>query len=99
MITAVDTNVLLDIVRPNEEFFAASVTALENAAGAGSLVICDLVYAELSVHFADQGDCDEFLGDSQIRVQPLGDWDRLEYATRLRYEFPRLVEDEAWPVD
>ena len=72
MITAIDTNVLLDIVRPNEEFFAASVTALEDAAGAGSLVICDLVYAELSVHFADQGDCDEFLGDSQIRVEPLG---------------------------
>ena len=40
MITAIDTNVLLDIVRPNEEFFEASVTALEDAAGAGSLVIC-----------------------------------------------------------
>ena len=71
MITAIDTNVLLDVVRPNEEFFTASVTALENAAGAGSLVICDLVYAELSVHFIEQGDCAEFLGDSQIRVEPL----------------------------
>lgn len=37
--------------------------------------------------------------DGEIRVQPLVDWDRLEYATLLRYEFPRLVEDEAWPVD
>ena len=29
------------------------------------------IYAELSIHFAEQGDCDEFLGDSQIRVEPL----------------------------
>jgi hypothetical protein len=44
MITAVDTNVLLDIVVPNEKFFEASVKALEDAAMSGSLVVCDLVY-------------------------------------------------------
>jgi rod shape-determining protein MreC len=28
--------------------------------------------------------------DGEIRVQPFADWDRLEYATLLRYEVPRL---------
>lgn len=71
MITAIDTNVLLDILLPDERFFSASSRALEQAATKGSLVICDLVYAELCVHFKSQSECDEFLADSDIRVEPL----------------------------
>jgi hypothetical protein len=54
MITAVDTNILLDILLPDESFYEASVLALEGAASSGSLVICDLVYAELCIHFLAQ---------------------------------------------
>ena len=71
MITAIDTNILLDILGPNEEFFEASAQALEDAASSGSLVVCDLVYAELCVHFETQRDCDRFLEDNEIRVEPL----------------------------
>ncbi len=71
MITAIDTNVLLDILLPNEEFIDASVRALEDAASSGSLVICDLVYAELCIHFLSQSECDRFLEDNQIRVESL----------------------------
>jgi predicted nucleic acid-binding protein len=71
MITAVDTNVLLDILQPDERLFSASSRALEQAATLGSLVICDLVYAELCVHFRNQSECDEFLSDSDIRVESL----------------------------
>ena len=71
MISAIDTNILLDILLPNPSFCDASVQALENSAVAGSLVICDLVYAELCVHFAAQGDCDEFLAANEIRVESL----------------------------
>ncbi len=71
MITAVDTNVLLDILLPNEQFFERSRQALEDAWAAGSLVVCDLVYAELSVHFPTQAECDAFLSETAIRVEPL----------------------------
>lgn len=71
MITAIDTNVLLDILLPDERLFSASNRALEQAATGGSLVICELVYAELCVHFTSQSLCDEFLADSDIRVEPL----------------------------
>ena len=46
---AIDTNVLLDVPAPSEKFGDASVLALEDATSDGSLVICDLVYAELCV--------------------------------------------------
>jgi hypothetical protein len=71
MITAIDTNVLLDVLVPDPEYFERSLQALEEAANAGSLVVCDLVYAELCVHFGHQGDCDEFLQQNDIRVEAL----------------------------
>ncbi|MBZ5704961.1 MAG: type II toxin-antitoxin system VapC family toxin [Acidobacteriia bacterium] len=71
MITAVDTNVLLDILVPNEDFFARSHRALENAWAAGALVACDLVYAELTVHFSTREECDAFLDETGIRVEGL----------------------------
>jgi predicted nucleic acid-binding protein len=71
MITAIDTNVLLDILLPNEKFCDASVEALENAAAEGSLIICDLVYAELCIHFNTKGECDRFLHGNEIRVEAL----------------------------
>lgn len=71
MITAIDTNILLDILAPNEKFCDASARALEDAATSGGLVICDLVYAELCVHFPTQRECDDFLYANEIRVEPL----------------------------
>ena len=70
MTTAIDTNILLDILIPNEAFYDASAAALERSAS-GLLVVCDIVYAELSVHFEKQMDCDEFLESTEIRVEPL----------------------------
>ncbi|HMD99591.1 MAG TPA: PIN domain-containing protein [Terriglobia bacterium] len=71
MITAIDTNILLDILIGDQRFLPTSSNALERAAQAGSLVVCDLVYAELSVHFSRQDECDRFLADGEIRVEPL----------------------------
>jgi predicted nucleic acid-binding protein len=70
MITAIDTNVLLDVLIPNEAFYQASASALERSS-AGVLVVSDIVYAELSVHFDLQAECDEFLESNGIRVEPL----------------------------
>jgi predicted nucleic acid-binding protein len=71
VITAVDTNVLLDILLPNDEFCNDSVVSLERAATDGSLVVCDIVYAELCVHFNQQTECDRFLEDNDIRPDAL----------------------------
>jgi hypothetical protein len=71
MITAIDTSVLLDVLVPDPEYFERSLQALEEAANAGSLVVCDLVYAELCVNFEHQGDCEEFLQKNDIRVEAL----------------------------
>jgi predicted nucleic acid-binding protein len=70
MTTAVDTNILLDILVPNDAFYNASVDALQRSA-AGVLVICDIVYAELCIHFERRQECDEFLESNEIRVEPL----------------------------
>jgi predicted nucleic acid-binding protein len=71
MITAVDTNILLDILLPNEQFYEHSAEALQDSATEGSLVIADIVFAELSVHFGARPDCGDFLESAAIRVQPL----------------------------
>jgi len=71
MISAIDTNILLDILLPNEDFYEASAGALQDSAAEGSLVISDVVYAELCIYFETQRDCDAFLEESDIRVQAL----------------------------
>lgn len=71
MITAVDTNILFDVLLPNDDFYDGSANALQASAQAGSLVIADVVYAELCIHFAAQNECDSFLDSNEIRVEPL----------------------------
>jgi hypothetical protein len=81
MITAVDTNVLLDVLLPNEEFYDGSAEGLQQSSNAGALVVCDLVYAELCAHFMNRRECDEFLNGLEIRREPLSQ-DSLFLASR-----------------
>ena len=48
MITAIDTNVLLDLLIPDAPFGEVSQRAIESGLQAGRLVISDMVYAELA---------------------------------------------------
>jgi len=73
MITSIDTNVLLDILVPNETFVDAAISAIESSARAGSLVVCELVYAELCGHFSSKLECDHFLKDNEIAMVNLSD--------------------------
>lgn len=70
MITAIDTNVLFDLLIPDTPFGELSQQALERAVQAGQLVISDLVYAELAAHFPSQHELDQFLADTGIEVVP-----------------------------
>lgn len=70
MITAVDTNVLLDVLIPDKHFGDDSLRLLEMAQRGGSLVIGEIVYAELAAQFPAQAELDAFLTDTRIRVLP-----------------------------
>ena len=72
MITAVDTNILLDVLVPGETHAESSERALSESLRAGPTVISEPVYAELAGRFPAQEDIDRFLGDSGIRLQPTG---------------------------
>jgi len=48
VITALDTNVVPDVLRADQEFRRSSIAALGVAAERGSLVVCDIVWSELS---------------------------------------------------
>jgi hypothetical protein len=51
MITAIDTNILLDIPIPNDDFCSASSDALENAVSHGALIICDIWASGIAMPF------------------------------------------------
>ena len=70
MITAVDTNILFDILVPNIQFFERSAQYLEEAGNVGAVVICDFVYSELCIH-STQRQCDDFLDHNEINVESL----------------------------
>ncbi len=52
MITAVDTNVLIDIVRADETFGLRSLDAVRRCVQEGQIVACDVVWTEFSAIFA-----------------------------------------------
>lgn len=71
MKTAVDTNVLLDLLADDESACIAAGNALTEAARVGTLAIAPIVYAELAVAFEEREHLAAFLADAQIEVEPL----------------------------
>jgi len=69
MITAVDTNILLDVLIPDAPHGGESELALAGALRAGAVVISEPVYAELAVHFPEQEKLDRFLADTGLRLE------------------------------
>ena len=69
MISAIGTNVLLDILIPNEAFADAATSIIEDAANQGSLVVCDIVYAEICIQFPTRRECDHFFDSNEIRIE------------------------------
>ena len=61
MITAVDTNILLDLFIFNDGYGPQAAEQVANARSAGGLLVCDLVYAELVPAFQDRQSLDEAL--------------------------------------
>src|SRR6266536_1830874 len=70
MRTAVDTNILLDLLIPGAAAGDESERKLDNALESGALVISEPAYAELAALFAQQSDLDTFLAATGIGLEP-----------------------------
>lgn len=70
MITAVDTNILLDVLIPEAQAMETSQQLLDSSLRQGSLVIGEVVYAELAAHFPTPEELKSFLTATSIRLMP-----------------------------
>lgn len=57
MITAVDTNILIDIFGANPEFGRRSLESLKLCAAKGAIIACDIVWVESATAFATSEQC------------------------------------------
>ena len=73
MITAIDTNVLLDFFTADPQFGPTSTQLLQDAASAGCLVVCDIVFAEISSSFASSQAASTALNQLGIHFDALGE--------------------------
>jgi predicted nucleic acid-binding protein len=86
MITAVDTNVLLDILIPDAPHADISEKSLTGSLEAGSVIISGAVYSELAAHFSKRDLIDRFLQETGIRLCASGT-DALYLAGRTWREY------------
>jgi len=70
MITSVDTNIFLDILIPDTKFSLKSKKLLDDALQKGSIIISEIVYAELSSQFKNHDELEHFLKDTGIKLIP-----------------------------
>ncbi len=73
MITAVDTNVLLDVFAADPTFGEASASAVRRCSGEGSLVACEVVWAEVASVFPDAEAAAHALGRLGVGFSPIDD--------------------------
>ena len=84
MITAVDTNVLLDVFMSSERHGRQSKKRLADAYDAGAVIMCDVVYAELIPAFPDRNSLDDALGQIGVRVSSINS--SIAYEAGLRWK-------------
>jgi predicted nucleic acid-binding protein len=67
----VDSNVLLDIMNEDSEWFAWSARAVEHVADNARLVINPVIYSEVSVRYANIEDLDAALPKAMFDREPI----------------------------
>jgi predicted nucleic acid-binding protein len=72
MITAVDTNILLDILIPDAPHGDSSEELLTGSLADGAVIISEAVYTELAAHFSTPEKLDRFLQETGLHLQPSG---------------------------
>ena len=84
MITAVDTNVLLDVFVPDDQHGPRSKGWLAAAYNAGAIVVCDVAYAELAPSFGDRTALDSALREIGAALSPIDS--SIAYEAGLRWK-------------
>ena len=72
MITAVDTNVLLDVLTADPVFGPASRAALRAATQTGALVASEVVWAETAAWYSSEETAAQRLDELRVRLVPMG---------------------------
>lgn len=70
MITAVDTNILFDILIPGEPHAETSKNLLDKHLASGKLILCEVVFAELAAQFPSEQELKLFLAETGMRLVP-----------------------------
>ncbi len=68
MITAVDTNIILDVLIPGEPFGESSKELLDRHLSKGKLILCEVVIAELAARFPSEEELASFLADTRMNL-------------------------------
>jgi predicted nucleic acid-binding protein len=68
MITAIDSNILLDILIPDAEYARSSKELIDAYHEKGQLMICEIVYSELASQFPSGVELKSFLKETYIRL-------------------------------
>jgi predicted nucleic acid-binding protein len=71
VITAIDTSVLLDVFGADPEFGSRSADALRKGIAEGSLIACDVVWAETGASFASATVAERALTDLRVNFSAL----------------------------
>jgi len=71
MITAVDTNVLIDVFGADEKFGRKSLAALRYWSQRGTLIASDIVWVETATVFAQPRDCKSAMEKLGVEYSPL----------------------------
>lgn len=73
MITAMDTNVLIDVPANDSRYAERSLTALRRCQQEGRLIICEIVLAEIARYFSSVAELRSVLSRLDISVEAFGD--------------------------
>ena len=71
MTTAVDSSVLIDVFQDEPGWAAKSADALHAASRAGRIVVCDVVWAEVTGRFGSAADASAAMATLGIEFDPL----------------------------
>jgi len=70
LITALDTNILLDILIPGEPHSESSKGLLDKHLASGKLILCEVVFAELAAQFPSEQELKMFFAETGMRLVP-----------------------------
>lgn len=93
----VDSNVILDIVTEDEEWFRWSSEALAEQAGIGLLAINPIIFAEVSVGFDRVEDLDDVLSPKHFRRYALP-WEAAFLAGKCFLEYRKKGGENRSPL-